>query len=156
MAVDGSTTNVNFWVPAGQENDRYICRLDFVIADAGQGLNEFANTNSALTNGCRFFYEDDLGEVDIHDALKTNWDFVRLAGGNPAIGATTDAFRASNVSGASEGYIPQLDLRTTFGFRWGLRLAFGTVQRLVITIRDDCTAADQFDVIAYGFERLPD
>ena len=149
-----SSTNQTFYVQASETRDRYICQLSFVIADASQTLNEFANTNAALTNGCRLFYEDELGEVDIHEALKTNFQFVRLSGGSPAFGDAANAFRASNVSGASEGYLPVLDLRSMFGFRWGVRLAVGTTQRIAMTIRDDCSAADQFDCIAYGFERL--
>ena len=123
---------------------------------AGQTLSEWGNTNSALTNGCRLFYTDESGEVDIHDALKTNWDFIRLCLGNPAFGDGSAAFRASNVSGASEGYIPFLDTRQTFGFRWGIRLAAGSSQRVTLRVRDNVSAIDQFDCIAYGFERLPD
>ena len=124
-------------------------------ADAGQTLSEFGNTNAALTNGCVLEYVDEDGPVTIHDALKTNWDFIRLSGGSPAFGDAAAASRASNVSGTSEGYIPFLDLRKTFGFKWGFRLASGSRQKIVLRVRDDLTVPDQFDCIAYGFERSP-
>ena len=155
MTVDGSATNVDFWVPAHEERDRYICMLDFVIADAGLGLNEFGNV-AARSNGCRLFYEDQIGEVTINDNLVSNFEFIRMCNVMPPIGATTSSFIASNVSGTSEGIIPKMDLRQMFGFKWGVKLAAGSTQRLVMTIRDDCTDPDQFDVKAYGFERFKD
>lgn len=156
MDVDGSATNVDYFVKAQPENDLYIASLSFVIADATQTLSEFANTNAALTNGCRLFYSDTRGEVDIHDALKTNFDFIRLCLGNPAFGDAAGAFRADNVSGTSEGYVPVLNMSAVFGLPFGVPLKVGTEQRITMRIRDDCTAADLFDCIAYGFERLPD
>jgi hypothetical protein len=153
LAVDGSATEQTFYVEAIKERDIYIKTLSFVIADSSQSLNEFANTNGVLANGCLLQWKSsDVKTVDIHDALKTNWDFVRLCLGQPAFGATTDAFRASNVSSTSEGYIPFLDMAATFGLPYGLRLRRQTKDRIQMTIRDDCSAADQFDIIAYGLE----
>ena len=122
MRVDGSATNQDFFIPAHATRDRYITTLSFVIADASATLSEFGNLNIALTNGCQLFYSDDHGTVDIHDALKTNFDFVRLCGGNPAFGDGAGAFRGGNVISTSEGYIPVLDLRQQFGLQWGIRL----------------------------------
>ena len=155
MLVDGSSTNVDFWVPASQTKDRYICMLSFVLADAGLSLNQFGNI-TALSNGCRLFYTDAEGEVDINDALTTSFDFLRLCDITPAVGAQANSFIASNVSGASEGIVPKLDLRTVFGFKWGVMLAAGSSQQIVLRVRDDITAPDQFDIVAYGFERAPD
>ena len=152
MLVNGSSTNVDYYIPASQTKDRYITQISFIIADASLSLNQWGNI-TALTNGCQLLYDDEEGQVTIHEALKTNWDVIRLCGGNPPIGATTSSFIASNVSGNSEGVIPVLDFRERFGFRWGLRLAVGTRQRLTFRIRDNISAPDQTDIIAYGFER---
>jgi len=155
MRTDGSSTNVDFYVSSQQENDLYISELSFVISDALAALNSFG-TLSALTNGCRLFYSDAEGEVDIHEELQSNFDFVRLCAGSPAFGDGNNSFRANNVSGNSEGFLPVLDIRKTFGFRWGLRLAAGTSQRLTLRVRDDTTGVDSFNCIAYGFTRSPD
>jgi adenosine/AMP kinase len=48
--------------------------------------------------------------------------------------------------------IHNLDLRQLFGFKWGIKLAAASSQRLIMRIRDDCTDPDLFDVIAYGFD----
>lgn len=150
MKVNGSTTNQSFYIQAEEERDIYVGRVSIVIADASAALNKFGNI-TALTNGVEFKWTSrDLGETVIHEALKSNFDFVRLSGGSPAFGATTSAFRASNVSGASEGYIPQIDFSEIFGLPWGIRLRRGTTDKLVFTIRDDTSSVDQFDAIGYG------
>ena len=152
MVVDGSTTAVEFWVNAGSDDDRYITTLSFIIVDVNATLDKFGNV-TALTNGCQLYYETLAQTITIHDALKTNFDFVRLCMGQPAFGDAMTAFRASNVVGNSEGYIPVLDLRRLVP-PFGIKLDRGTTQRLVLTVRDDCTGIDRFDCIAYGFSRF--
>ena len=153
MRVDGSSTTQEFFVGAPQNADRYIISISFVIADAAQTLNEFGNLGSALANGCKLYYQTErFTEVVISDTLTTNFEFVRLSGGNPAFGDAANSFRASNVSSTSEGYIPTLRMMDMFGVP--IRLKSGTSQRLVMAIRDDVTGVDQFDVIAYGYDRI--
>ncbi len=118
-------------------------------------LNQFGNIG-ALTNGVRLFYTDEFGEVDIAESLTTNFEFVRLCSGLPSFGDGTTAFIANNIDFLSEGIIPVLDLKDTFGFRWGLEFRNGSTQRLVLQIRDDITGIDAMDVIVYGFLRLND
>lgn len=152
MRVNGSVTNVEFYVSASGTADRYIIQLSFIIADANATLSQFGAI-AALTNGCKLTYER-LGEtITIHNALKSNWDFVRLSLGNPAFGQQANAFIANNVFGASEGVIPILDF-TKIMPPYGIKLDEGTIQRLILTVRDNCTGVDQFDCIAYGFDRF--
>ena len=54
MRVDGSVTNVDFYVEAQAGCDIYIKTIAIVIADAGATLNKFGNI-TALTNGVEFF-----------------------------------------------------------------------------------------------------
>lgn len=152
MTVDGSSTPVEFWIEADDEVDTYIRRLSFVIADASADNNQFGNI-TALSNGCDLEYEDEEGVVTIADGLTTNFSIVRLCSGEPAFGSTTNTFRASNVSGSSEAYIPVLDLIATFGFMWGVKLSAGTAQKIVFRVNDNISALDQVDIIAYGFTR---
>jgi hypothetical protein len=157
MEVDGSGTVQRFYVPTATDGDRYVRSLSFEIAAPLANLNEFG-TGSALTNGCRLFYEDPiLGDVDIHDALKTNWDFVRLCQGSPSFGDDGTAFRAKNAIGTDESFIPVLDLAKTFGFTYGIKLPKGKESKVVLEIRDDLTTGpnlSSFNVIAYGFDRI--
>jgi len=155
MLVDGSVTPVDFFVEAPQDQDLYVTRISFIVVDQNMTLNQFGNIG-ALTNGMRLFYIDELGEVDIAESLQTNFDFVRLCSGLPSFGDGTTAFIANNVDFISEGIIPILDLKDTFGFRWGLEFRNGSTQKLILRIRDDITGIDAMNVIVYGFLRLED
>ncbi len=78
MGIDGSSTNVDFFIEANGDNDLYITTLSFVITSTAQlKMYQFAD-NSPLTNGCRLFYNIPTEDIDIHDAMKTNLDFIRL------------------------------------------------------------------------------
>jgi hypothetical protein len=152
MRVDGSSTNVDFYIEASTEYDRYIKIVSVVIADAGAALNEFGNL-SALSNGVKFSWKtNDLGETVLDDGLKSNFDFMRMAVGNPALGGGSTAFLANNVVSTSEAFLPVIDFSYLFGNQYGLRLRKGTKDRIIFTIRDNVSTVDQFDAIAYGLE----
>jgi hypothetical protein len=154
MRVNGATTSEIFYINAEPNVDIYITTVSFLIADAGASLSEFGGI-SARTNGCRFYYEDQNGEINIGTSLVSNFEFVRLCQGNPAFGGGSSAFLANNVVGSSEAFIPVFDFRT-FGFKWGLKLAAGTNNRLVLEINDNVSGIDAFNAIAYGFRRTLD
>jgi len=154
MVVDGSVNNQQFTINADEQSDRYISKISFVIADDGAQLNLFG-AEAALINGVEFYYEDQLGKVIINEGLTTNWDFVRLAGGQPAFGTGVSSFKAPNVEGKVDAYIPVIDIKVIFGFTYGLRLQAGSSQRIVLNIRDNIVV-DSFNAIAYGFDRLKD
>lgn len=152
MRVDGGTTPTDFYIEAGNDFDTYVKTIAIVIADVNASLNTFGNI-AALTNGVEFSWVTaDKGTVIIHEGLQTNFDFVRLAVGQPSFGSTTNAFRASNISGSSEGYIPTVDFSITFGLPWGLRLRKDSTDRLVFKVQDNVTAIDAFNVIGYGIQ----
>jgi hypothetical protein len=155
MRVDGSVNEKIFTVeaePNGNNRDKYIASINVVIADAGATLNQFGNIGT-LTNGCELrWVTDEFGVVVIGDDLISNWEFIRLAGCKPSFGDSTTAFRASNISGTSEGYTAQIDFDEIFGIKWGFRLRHGTNDRIELVIRDNVTGVDQFDAIAYGSE----
>jgi len=150
MTVNGSTTEQEFFITAQAEKDVYIKSISVVISDAGAALNEFGNL-AALTNGCKFtHFTSDGGETVINDSLTTNFEFVRLAIGNPSFGNGANSFRANNVSGTSEAFLPVIDMQAIFGMPLGLKLRKGTLDRVIFTIRDNVSALDQFDAIGYG------
>jgi hypothetical protein len=154
MAVDGSTTAVEFSINSQANFDVYIRTASIVIADASQTLQEFGNLNAALTNGVKLEWRtSDLGTVVIHDGLKTNFDFIRLALGNPSLGDGASAFLASNAIPTNiEAYLPVVDFSQVFGLPWGLRLRAGTTDKVVWTVQDNVSAVDQFDIIGYGIK----
>jgi len=150
MLVNGSSTEQKFWIGSNSEYDTYINSVSVVIADASATLNKFGNL-TALSNGVKIeWVTNEFGTRIIADAITTNFEFMRLAAGYPAFGNTTNTFRANNVSGTSEAYIPHIDFKSIFGMSWGFRLRKKTTDQLVFTIRDDVSGMDQFDAIGYG------
>tara|TARA_R110002126_G_scaffold78011_1_gene194475 strand:- start:330 stop:959 length:630 start_codon:yes stop_codon:yes gene_type:complete len=133
-----------FYIAANNDYDTYVKTVMITIADQNAVLNQFGAV-TALTNGVNLNWEaQDLGTFPIKSNMKSNWDFVKLSRGNPSFGVTTSAFRASNVSGNSEGYIPVVDMFAIFGTQYGIRLRKGTKDRLVFEIRDTTTGVDEF------------
>ena len=154
MRVDGSVNPVFFEIRPDTDRDRYIKTVQFTIVDQNATLTQFGNIGN-LTNGTLFEW-DRLGETVELAVMISNYDHVRLAGGQPAFGDGTAAFRASNVLGTSEAYIPMLDFQLVFGLPWGIRLAAGSDEVLRITIRDDTQGVDGYDALARGFEIEPE
>lgn len=141
---------IDFFVKADQESDIFISAISFKIVDQNSILSNFGNI-AALTNGCQLIYSTtDLGEVVLADNLQTNYDFVRLCFGNPAFSANVSAFRADNVVGNSEGYIPSLNFAEIFGINYGIRLRKDSLDRLILRVRDNVSQIDAFDFFYYG------
>ena len=154
MRVDGSVDPVFFEIRPDADRDRYIKTVQITIVDAQATLNRFGFI-TALVNGTLFEW-DRLGETVELAVMRTNYDHVRLAGGQPAFGTGTAAFQASNVISTSEAYLPMLDFQLIFGLPWGIRLAAGSDEVLRFTVRDDTTGVDGYDALARGFEIEPE
>lgn len=152
MAVNGSSNNLEFCISAKSNIDVYVKSISIVIADAGATLNKFGNI-TALSNGIEFSYiTQSQGSLVIHEALKTNFDFIQLGLGEPAFGTGNAAFRGTNIIGSSEGFIPIIDFNATFGLQWGLRLRKGTNDKICFIIKDNVSGVDRFDAVAYGIQ----
>jgi hypothetical protein len=150
MGVDGSTNNVDYFIDAAQEDDRYVAAINFIVAYGTTGQpNQWAN-GTALTNGLRIFYSSTLGEVDIHDGVKTNQDFFRLR-----FDGIPTAWEVRHVNANNDyGYFVTVDL-TKMGFPFGVKLDRGSKQRLTVRVRDNAGLdADTLNAIAYGIDRF--
>jgi len=146
MREDGSTTPVEYHIRAVNNYDLFIKTLSIKLADQSAVLNKFGNL-TALTNGLEFEWSSQaLGTVTIHDGIKDNLEFFRLAG------IHTPAIVDLSGSGA-DAIIVSVDLAYLFGTPWGIRLVKGTKERLTFRVNDNITSAagvDEFNIIAYG------
>lgn len=151
MRVAGSLADpIDFTVDAETDKDVYIKTITILIADATASLSQFGAI-TALTNGVQFIWQTkDQGELVIVPELKSNFNFIELAGGNPAFGDGVSAFRASNVVGASDAYFQRVDITQMFGLQWGLKLRKNTGDKLIFRVRDNTSAVDAFEIVAYG------
>lgn len=149
MGIDGSVTNVDFFIGANTD-DRYITRLSFIVGYSASGKPFQWADGVALTNGSRLFYSNKDGEHDIHDAVKSNQDLFRLEEN-----WIPTSWEVRHVNANNDfGYFINFDL-TSLVPPFGVKLDSGTKQRLTMRIRDDAGAdADTFNCIAYGFDRF--
>ena len=164
MRVNGATTSQTFYIQAEPDVDIYITNLSILLADTNtnNSFNTFGDL-TALTNGCRIYYEDQNGQINIGTSIQTNFDFIRLCLGTPAFGGRASAggaifnpfFLPDAVGTTADAIIPVLNLATIFGLTYGIRLGAGTTNRLALEVNDDLSGGlDAFNVIVYGFKRI--
>ena len=147
--ADGSAVNKDFHV-AAKSYDVYVNTLVFEIADAGAVLNEFGAI-TALTNGFDFYYFNQAnGKYVIETAIKSNYDFIKLANFQPAFGSGSSAFQLTNPIGTAEAYVGVIDLEDVFGLPWGLKLRANSTDRIGFTLKDNLTGVDVMTVKVYG------
>lgn len=152
MRVDGSTTNVPFYISAQGDNDIHIKSITIQISDPGARLDRFGAL-AALTNGIQFYYENiSTGQLVISEAIQTNLDFFRDATGGKDFGDGTTSWKADIAGGTGEDtYFPEIDLSLRFGLVWGLRLVAGSTDRLVFKVRDNLSSGiSVFNIKGYG------
>ena len=150
MGIDGSTTAVEFYIQAMQTSDLYLSALTFVFGYGSSAeLYEFVDSGAALTNGVLIEYEQSNGErVEIANP-KTNFAFFRLG-----LGSSYNNWESRGFAAAADyGYYTAIKLSDIIP-PYGIKLDRGTNQKLIATVRDDCTDADLFNIRAFGFERF--
>ena len=155
MAVNGATTAVEYSVTADDtKRDTYIKYISVAIGDNGTpALNKFGAA-AALTNGVRWIWSSqDEGEIELHDGIKTNLEFVRVGSDTAGVGTGSDAFLADVSGGGTEkSYLPSIDLAEIFGLAYGIRLRKGTTDKISFIVRDDLSSLVTFNIIAYGLK----
>lgn len=152
MVVNGSSSPQEFSIVAQNGKNIFIKTISVQISDNGANLNNFGAL-TALTNGVDFaWFTQESGEFVIQSGIQTNLDFMRLGLGVPPIGSGTNAFKADISGGGADTYLPVIDLASTFGLPYGLKLRQGTTDKVTFTINDNLTGIDTFNIIGYGIE----
>jgi len=152
MARDGSVNYADYYISASNEYDIYIKYITVEIGDGGSpALNKFGNL-SALTNGVAFYWNTQQEPFyELHEGIKTNKEFIRIASDTGAIGTGTEAYLADVSGGGTEkSYLPNMDMKEIYGFPWGLRLRKGTLDKLIFRVQDNLTGLSTFNAIATG------
>ena len=152
MRVDGSTNFVDFYIEANPLHDIYIKYITVEVGDGGSpALNKFGAL-TALSNGVSFLW-DTLQEpnYELHEGIKTNKEFIRIASDTGAIGTGIEAYLADVSGGGTEkSYLPNMDMAELYGLQWGLRLRKNTFDKLIFRVQDDLTGLSTFNAIATG------
>lgn len=152
MSVNGATNFVDFYISANNNYDIYIKYITVEIGDGGTpALNKFGAL-TALTNGVAFYWDTQTEPLyELHEGIKTNKEFIRIASDTGAIGTGTEAYLADVSGGGTEkSYLPNMDMKEIYGLPWGLRLRKGTNDRLMFRVQDNLTGLSTFNAIATG------
>jgi hypothetical protein len=152
MAIDGSSTSVDFVISANSDYDIYIKYISVEIGDGGSpNLNGFGAL-AALANGVEWiWFTQSEGEYELHEGIKTNKEFVRVGTDTGAIGSGVDAYLADVSGGGSEkSYLPSIDISESYGLPWGLRLKKGSTDKIIFRVNDNLTNLTTFNIVAYG------
>ncbi len=152
MARDGSVNYADHYIAANQDYDIYIKYISVEIGDGGSpSLNKFGAL-TALTNGVAFYWDTQQEPLyELHEGIKTNKEFIRIASDTGAIGTGVEAYLADVSGGGTEkSYLPNMDMKEVYGLPWGLRLRKGTLDKLILRVHDDLTGLSTFNAIATG------
>lgn len=153
MKVNGSTTNVAFYITSDNDYDIYLKRISVEIGDDNNpALNDFGDISTGLTNGVQVVWSvNPEGDLILHDGIKTNKEFIRFGTNTIGFGDGTTAFLADvSGAGAEKSYLPIIDFTETFGMVHGLRLKKGSKDKISFIVRDDLTGLTTFNIIATG------
>lgn len=152
MNVNGASADKDFYITASSDYDIYIKYITVEIGDGGSpALNKFGDI-AALGNGVEFYWDTQEEPLyELHEGIKTNKEFIRIASDTGAIGTGTDAYLADVSGGGTEkSYLPNMDMTKLYGLPWGLRLRRATNDKLMFRIKDDLTNLTTFNAIATG------
>ena len=150
MGIDGSITNVDFWIPSHAENDRYITELNILVAYNAAGAPFKWADGTALTNGSLLSYTGVSGIRILHEGIKSNQDLFRI---NKESISTAWEIRHLNANN-DYGYFVTFSLSNMMP-PFGIKLDAGTTQKLTLTVRDNVGLdADTFNMLAIGFDRF--
>jgi len=150
LVVDGSSTNVDFFIDASDTEDRYVTSLSFIVGYGATGKPFQWADGSALTNGFPIFYRSQESIVDLHEGVRSNQDMLRIS-----FSPIPADWEVRHVNANNDfGYFISVDI-TLLGLPFGIKLDRGSSQSVIIRIRDDMTTdTDSFNCIAYGFNRF--
>ena len=151
--VTASAANpIEFWIPASQDNDRYITRITWLIAGASPALYQIG-TATRLKGDCVLYYTHALGDEIIlsPSPLVSNFDFIFMCG-EAANGVLMDKAHSVTVS----AYMPTMYL-DRYVPPFGVKLERGSNQKLIFQLNDDAdlVGISAFSATAFGFERTP-
>jgi len=153
LGQDGSSTSLDFYIPASATDDRYITHLSFAMGYGTSGQPYQFGDGAALTNGMQIFYDSQRGETDLQDGVQTNEDLMRLSDSQ-----FSTNWEIRGIGGSNDyGFFTDIHL-LEFAPVYGIKLDAGSTQRIVIRVRDTMSAVsaagDKFDCVAHGFERF--
>ena len=152
MAVNGGTTNVDFYIKA---SETYDINIKYISGEIGDGWSPALKKFDELpesTNGVAFYWDTQQEPLyELHEGITTNKSFIRIASDSAGFADGTNALLADVSGGGTEkSYLPNMDMAEIYGLQWGLRLRKGTNDRIMFRVRDNLTGLSTFNAIGTG------
>jgi hypothetical protein len=148
LGVDGSATNVEYYIGAEADIDIRIMKVVLVIADSQVRHNTFGNI-AALANGLNLdMFERGINTSLLNDA-KTGGHVIAQSGLSQPYGATTTSFQLSNWDGTNDAQTIVFNMHELVP--GGIRIAHGTEDKIFATVRDDLTGLSEFTIRVLGY-----
>lgn len=149
MNVDGSVTQVEFSVESGLNVNVWVTGVRFLFEGSNlemstNNFRRFGNAtspNNALTNGILFQTTQSGETVDLFaEPVGFMGDFFTYA---------DDYLNLENSVGTQEDF-----LSFDFDFEKPVVLPEGITDKISVTVRDDLTAIDKFQVLVRGYQEF--
>lgn len=159
LRLNGSLASpIDAFIGAVSNADIYIKTANIFIEDnATLILQDFGAIADGLTNGLNTFIESEGVKFPItKQPILTNLDLTRIGTKTPTLGSDDSAFRikVAGQGNSNSAYNPVWDFTLLAAGTEGVILPAGTNRKLGITINDDLTGLEAFNIIMSGYLRF--
>lgn len=152
MAVDGSSTAVEYTIGSNETYDIHIMGIAILLADSSVSHNNFGNI-SALSTGWDLEIVEAGETTVLVNKAQTGGQLIAQTGLARPYGNSSQSFELSNWTGATDAqtiwfpmseYIPG-----------GLRIPRGSNDKILARVNDNITGLTEMFVQVYGYRHYP-
>jgi hypothetical protein len=150
--VDGSATNVEFFVESVPEYDQRIKKLLIYVQDTQVTHSGFGNL-PALTNGINISVIEAGVETFLIENGTSFAELIQQTFAERPWGGDATSFELTNVQGTEDAQVLPMDIGALVPE--GVRIGRDTKDRLRLVVRDDLTGLTRFTIRVAGFKHFP-
>lgn len=147
-AVDGSITAQEFYVGANADYDIHITRVVMIVADSAVAHNNFGNVN-ALANGVDLVISEGGVDTYVVQGAKTGGQLIAQSGIFAPYGDDATSFELLNWTGNADAQTVVFNIAACVP--GGVRLGYGSRDKLSLFINDDVTGLNEYLTYAFGY-----
>jgi len=152
MAVDGSTTPVEFKVSSSSDYDIRIMKIVIYIRDGAVVHDRFGNITT-LTNGLDISMREAGVSTPVIEGAKNFAQLIQQTGMESPFGDSSTSFEITNVDGTDDAILLPMTVGNLVPN--GIRVARTTDDALLCVVNDDLTALSEFTIRVMGYRHYP-
>lgn len=151
MNVNASVTSQEFSVMASSEYDIHIMKVIIWLEDESVVHSKLGNIDPAtLTYGIDLIVRESGNDTYILRSAKKFADFIKQTAIEKPFGAGTDVMEISSTTGSDDAWCLVFDLGSLVPYG-GLRIGYGTKDKIYCVLRDNYSALTGFDMRVLGY-----